>query len=257
MLVSARKRYPLGNRIDTITHLSDATRRNGGAVLAAVALATAVLFLPIARGVAQSSNPETQWDYPLLGDDGQRASDHTIELPGPLDRLPGVVVVGNRSGKATVAEFYDLNCPYCRKAAADIGEMISRDRELRLLLVPYPVLGIASLRRPRRARRRQARHAGTVLCVHRKMYARRGTNDGARALDVAQSLGLDKRRLLALADSDQVTETMKTLVRLGTALACRQRRLSWSATRRSLVTRDRVRSRQSISAAATCGKVVC
>jgi len=217
-----------------------------------------VLFGPITPGVAQSSNPETQWDYPQLGDDGQHVSNHTVKLPGPLDRLPGVVVIGNRSGKVTVAEFYDLNCPYCRQAATDIGELISRDHELRLLLVPYPVLGIASITATRVEL--AVGKLGTLeqfYAFHRRMFARRGTNDGARALDVAQSLGLDKRRLLALADSDEITETMKTLVRLGTALGL-QATPSFVVGNAAILGYPGPRSLAAIvTAAATCGKVIC
>ena len=83
-----------------------------------------------------------------MGDEGQRVPNHTVKLLGPIDRLPGVVVVGNTNGKETLIEFYDLNCPYCRKAAIDLGDMLSRDPQLRLVLVPYPVLGVASIGLP-------------------------------------------------------------------------------------------------------------
>lgn len=200
-------------------YFCEAKRQNRRTSLAGVMLAVAVLLLAVAPSVAQSSDPEMQWDYPLLGDDGQHVSNHAVKLPGPLDRLPGVTVAGNRHGKVTLAEFYDLNCPYCRQAAADIGELISQDRELRVLLVPYPVLGIASITASRvELAVGELGSPEQFYAFHRKMFARRGPNDGTRALEVAQSLGLNKDRLLTLADDDQITETMKSLVRLGTEL---------------------------------------
>jgi protein-disulfide isomerase len=242
---------------DTMTYLGEAARRTASAVLAAVMLAAAVLLLAV-PDVAQSANPQTQWDYPLLGDDGQRVSNHSVKLPGPIDRLPGVIVTGNPSGKASLAEFYDLNCPYCRQAATDIGGLISHDRELRLLLVPYPVLGVASITASRVEL--AVGRLGTpaqFYAFHRKMFARRGTNDGARALEVAQSLGLDKGRLLVLADSDQITETMKALVRLGTALGL-QATPSFVVGDVAILGYPGPHALAAILTAATrCGKVVC
>ena len=87
-------------------------------------------------------------------------------------------------------EFYDLNCPYCRIASSDIADMVDLDSELRLVLVPYPILGIPSVG----ASRVELALAklGTpqqFYDFHRRVYAQRGTTDGNRALAIAQELG--------------------------------------------------------------------
>ncbi len=33
--------------------------------------------------------------FPLINDDGERMPNHAVTLPGPIERLPGVVAVGN------------------------------------------------------------------------------------------------------------------------------------------------------------------
>ncbi len=227
------------------------------AAVAAAALAVLALG-SISQIAAQAADPETQWDAPLLGDDGQRISNHTVRLLGPIDRLPGVVVVGNVNGKATLIEFYDLNCPYCREAAADIGALIDRDHELRLVLVPYPVLGIPSIAAARVEL--AVAKLGTpaqFYAFHRQIYARRGRADGARALEVARGLGLDEKKLLALADSDEITATMKNLVSLGSALGL-------AATPSFIVGKLAILGYPGphaveavVTAAAKCGKAVC
>ena len=226
--------------------------------LAVAALAAVVLWLSCAAGLAQSSDAERQWDYPLVGDDGQRVSNHTIKLLGPLDRLPGVVMVGNPGGKATLVEFYDLNCPYCRQAATDIGELLSRDHELRLVLVPYPVLGIASITAARvELAVAKLATAEQFYAFHRKIFAQRGTVDGRRALDVAKSLGLNTQRLLSLGDGDDITETMKNHVSLGTALGL-EATPSFVVGELAILGYPGPHAIESIvAAAATCGKAVC
>src|SRR4029077_15027356 len=84
-------------------------------------------------------------EIPLTGDDGQQVANHAVKLLGPIDTLPGVVTVGNPNGKTALVEFYDLNCPYCRIASTDIADMVDLDRELKLVLVQFSVLGVPSI----------------------------------------------------------------------------------------------------------------
>ncbi len=189
------------------------------ALISAVLLAAAVLLTPLVDGVAQPRDPATESEYPLHGDEGQRLPNHTVRLLGPIDRLPGVVVVGNAKGKETLVEFYDLNCPYCRQAASDIGAMLRDDPQLRLVLVPFPVLGIASIGAGRvELALAKIGSPQQFYDFHRKVYAQRGATDGLRALEIARNLGLDPKALIALGDSDQITRTMKNLVNLGNSL---------------------------------------
>ncbi|MGD0334490.1 MAG: DsbA family protein [Xanthobacteraceae bacterium] len=183
------------------------------------ALALAVLAAWLAAAAAQQRDPSLQYEYPLVGDEGQQVPNHTVRLLGPIDWLPGVVVVGNLHGKKTLTEFYDLNCPYCRAAAAAIGDMLDRDPELRLVLVPFPVLGVGSIE----ASRVELAIAklGTpqqFYAFHRQIFSQRGTADAQRALEVARGLGFDERVLTAVGDSDETTRTMKNLFNLGDAL---------------------------------------
>ncbi|HTV37069.1 MAG TPA: DsbA family protein [Xanthobacteraceae bacterium] len=189
--------------------------------LTAAALAF-VLFFACAGYVAAQQRDRSALslsEYPLYGDDGQRVPNHTVKIPGPIERLPGVVTAVNPNGKTRLVEFYDLNCPFCRIASVDIGDMVETDADLKLVLVPYPVLGIASIEASRVEL--AVAKLGTpkqFYAFHQQVYAQRGTTDGARALAIAISLGLDQHALTTVGDSDEVTQTMKNLVALGTSL---------------------------------------
>ena len=226
------------------------------AVIATLLLATALASFGAA--LAQSRRTASEAEYPLVGDEGQRLPNHTVRLLGPIDRLPGVVVVGNPKGKETLIEFYDLNCPFCRLAAADLGEMLKHDQELRLVLVPYPILGIPSISAARVEL--AVAKLGTpeqFYEFHRKIYAQRGTTDGPRALDVAADLGLNKQNLLALGDSDQITGTMKNLVNLGTSLGL-EATPSFIVGNLAILGYPGPHALQAmVSAVGTCGKAAC
>src|SRR5207302_6179094 len=124
--------------------------------------------------------------------------------------LSHVVSVGNRRGDVTVYEFYDLNCPYCRKASVDLRAMLAADKKLDVVLVPFPVLGIPSIQAVR-VEFALAQIASPVkfYLFHQKMFSGRGVNEGERALSAAEGLGFPREKLIALANADSITDAMK------------------------------------------------
>jgi protein-disulfide isomerase len=197
-------------------------------------------------------------EYPLTGDDGQKVPNHTVKLIGPIDEMPGVVTVANSAGKTTLVEFYDLNCPYCRIASADIADLTDLDPQLKLVLVPFPVLGVPSIAAGRVEL--AVAKLGTpqqFYDFHKKIYAQRGVTDGTRALEVAAALGFDPKKLAAVGDSEETTRIMKDHVRLGDSLGL-------AATPSFIVVGvailgypGRYRLQAILDAAASCGKVTC
>ena len=228
------------------------------APILAMSVAVALAIISFGAALAQSPRAASTAEYSLVGDEGQRLPNHTVRLLGPIDRLPGVVVVGNPKGKETLIEFYDLNCPFCRVAAADLGEMLKRDSQLRLVLVPYPILGIPSIGAARVEL--AVAKLGTpeqLYAFHRQVYAQRGTTDGPRAQEIAAGLGLNKQNLLALGDSDEITGTMKNLVNLGTALGL-EATPSFIVGNLAILAYPGPRALQAmVNAVGTCGKAVC
>jgi protein-disulfide isomerase len=184
-------------------------------------LALALALVCVGHAVAQQRDRSMKSlsEYPLIGDDGQRVPNHTVKLPRPIESLPGVVTVANPGGKTTLIEFYDLNCPFCRIASVDIGDLVDTDSALKLVLVPYPVLGAPSIAASRvELALAQLGTPQQFYAFHRKIYVQRGTTDGPRALAVAHELGFDEHALAALGDSDEITRTMENLVALGNSL---------------------------------------
>jgi protein-disulfide isomerase len=160
-------------------------------------------------------------DYPIKADDGSIIANHRVpaEVESRIEKLPGAVVVGHPQGKVTLAEFYDLNCPYCRKASDDIATLLRANPDLRLVLVPFPVLGVASIQGSR-VEFAVARLAPQKFYeFHRKLYEGRGVIEGTRALAAAKAIGLDVAKVTNVADEDGLGQDMIAHVRLGDALA--------------------------------------
>ena len=235
--------------------------KNFGTVMpCALALVPALAIGCCTVAAAQERDRSMQLvsEFPLTGDDGERLANHTVKVPGPIDKLAGVVVAANPNGKTTLIEFYDLNCPYCRIASADVADMVDLDPQLKLVLVPFPVLGVASIAASRVEL--AVAKLGTpqqFYDFHRKIYSQRGVTDGARALEVAHGLGFDVAALTTVGDSDEVTEQMKDHVRLGNALGLAATPSFIAGGVAVLGYPGRYRLQAIVDDVSSCGKVLC
>lgn len=115
-------------------------------------------------------------------------------------------VGGNPEGSLTVVEFIDYRCGYCRKAHADVAELVRTDGDIRYIVKEFPILGEQSMI--------AARFAIATLAVagveaYEKVNA--GFYESFRGdvgLDTlttfAEDLGLDPAPILAAMDGPEV-----------------------------------------------------
>lgn len=59
--------------------------------------------------------------------------------------VAGDPVRGNPDGDVTIVEFFDARCPYCKRLHAEMGPLLRRDRNIRVLMKDLPILGPQSL----------------------------------------------------------------------------------------------------------------
>jgi protein-disulfide isomerase len=59
-------------------------------------------------------------------------------------RDPEIPVLGNPQGDLTVVEFFDYQCPYCKKLAPEIAQVMKEDGNIRLVLKDWPIFGAVS-----------------------------------------------------------------------------------------------------------------
>jgi len=60
-------------------------------------------------------------------------------------RDPEIPSLGNPKGDLTIVEFFDYQCPYCRKMAPDLAKLTQEDGNIRLVLKDWPVFGDISV----------------------------------------------------------------------------------------------------------------
>jgi protein-disulfide isomerase len=76
---------------------------------------------------------------PALAHDDEKVLTEALVL-----RDPDTPVIGNANGDITIVEYYDYNCPYCRKVAPEIRQVVQDDGKVRLVLKDWPILGEVS-----------------------------------------------------------------------------------------------------------------
>ncbi len=54
---------------------------------------------------------------------------------------PDAPVLGNPKGDVTVVEFFDYQCPYCKKIHPMLEKVVREDGNVRLVLKDWPILG--------------------------------------------------------------------------------------------------------------------
>jgi protein-disulfide isomerase len=133
---------------------------------------------------------------------------------------PRQVTLGNPDGDVTMVEFFDYNCGFCRRALADMLDLMKADPKLRVVLKEFPVLGPGSVEAAQVAVavRMQDKDGKKYLEFHQKMLTSRGQADRARALAVAKEVGLDMGRLEKDMASDEVKETIDENLKMAEAL---------------------------------------
>ena len=174
------------------------------------------LLLCFFATTASAQTPPSK--YPIKAYDGEPIANFDLasSLVARLDKLPGKVPVGNVQGDVTLYQFYDLNCPYCRAAAADIDALVRADKKLKLVFVPYAVLSIASVRGAmvEIAAARQL-SPQQYLDFHRRIYANRGMIDAPKVLAVAKDMGLDEQKLAAVANTKETLDVLRQSATFG------------------------------------------
>ncbi len=83
--------------------------------------------------------------YPVLGQ-----SDDVLTEALVL-RDPEIPVAGNPAGDITIVEYFDYQCPYCRKLEPELRQVVHDDGKVRLVLKDWPILGPVSVTAARMA----------------------------------------------------------------------------------------------------------
>lgn len=133
-----------------------------------------------------------------------------------LEQDPNAPVLGNPEGDVTVVEFFDYNCPYCRRAMPQVDALIEQDENVRLVYREWPILGEGSVFAARAAL--AARKQGKYEVFHEAMMGMNGRAEEASVIRIAGEVGLDIEQLRQDMQAPEVDEHIATSMELTRAL---------------------------------------
>jgi protein-disulfide isomerase len=141
---------------------------------------------------------------------GQREARSRAALAGRQTDLfsdHAAPIIGAPEARLTIVEFFDYRCPYCKQVQPTLESLIRENRDVRVILKEYPILGKESAFAARAALAavKQGKYEG----FHDALLRSKGPlNDGA-VLQLAGDLGIDTARLAVDAGVEDIQKAIE------------------------------------------------
>ncbi len=133
-----------------------------------------------------------------------------------LEQDPNAPVLANVDGDVTIVEFFDYNCPYCRRVKPTVEGLIEADAGIRIVYREWPILGDGSVFAARAAL--ASREQGLYEEFHWALMGMEGRAEERSVLMIAQEVGLDVEQLRLDMEAPEIEEHIETSMRLAELL---------------------------------------
>ena len=127
------------------------------------------------------------------------------------------LVLGNAKGEVALVEFFDYNCGYCKRAIPEVEKLIESDKNLKVIIKEFPILGPGSIFAAKAAI--ASRLQGKYAEFHNALAAAEGVKDESNVLEIAKQAGLDVEKLKADMESEAVADVIRRNYSLAEALS--------------------------------------
>ncbi len=144
----------------------------------------------------------------------RRAKDVIAALIDQINENPLSPVGGNPDGDVTIVEFYDYNCPYCKRDAPEIIKLLAEDGNIRFVYKEWPILSPDSEIAARIALAAWQQDKDAYRRLHDAMMAHRGKIDKDSAMAYAAAEGFNMERLVEDMAGAQVEAEIQHVRRL-------------------------------------------
>ncbi|MGB6439640.1 MAG: DsbA family protein [Methyloceanibacter sp.] len=108
-------------------------------------------------------------------------------------RDPEIPAGGNPQGDINIVEWFDYNCPYCRKIAPELQQVVQDDGKVRLVFKDWPILGEVSKIAARLAL--ASKYQDKFLQAHEAMISVNSKLTEPRIRELLSGAGIDIDRL--------------------------------------------------------------
>lgn len=127
-------------------------------------------------------------------------------------------VGGNVDGSITVVEFFDYNCPYCRRAKPEVLKLLNNDKRVRYVFKEFPVLSETSVVAARIALAVWKTSPEKYFVFHNKLMSIKGRVSEHTMRAAADAAGLDWAVLTKRAGQSDIDSQLQKTVNLADKL---------------------------------------
>lgn len=106
---------------------------------------------------------------------------------------PDIPVAGNPNGDIAIVEYFDYECPYCKKLEPELRQVVHDDGKVRLIWKDWPILGPMSIVATRMVL--ASRYQNKFIPAHDALMALNARLTEARISEVLAGAGVDMDRL--------------------------------------------------------------
>jgi protein-disulfide isomerase len=149
------------------------------------------------------------------------AAEMTAAISGMKDVLYSStrqVVLGDPNAPITLVEFFDYNCGYCKRALDDTLAMLEEDKDVKIVLKEFPILGPGSVEAARVAVAVNLVAPEKYVDFHKGLLGAKGHADEASALAVVEEIGLDVEAVKAKMKDPEVANTLEEVYTMANRL---------------------------------------
>jgi protein-disulfide isomerase len=127
--------------------------------------------------------------HPALAQGGEE----TVLTEALVLRDPDIPVTGNANGDITIVEYFDYQCPYCRKIEPELRQVVQDDGKVRLVSKDWPILGPVSVIAARMAL--ASKYQDKYVQAHEAMIGVNAKLTEPRIRELLAGAGIDVDRL--------------------------------------------------------------
>lgn len=112
-----------------------------------------------------------------------------VEQQRQILKDPGTALLGAAGPEVTVVEYFDYNCPYCRKLAPNIHTLVDKDHTVAVVFKEWPIFGGVSVYAARSALASQWQ--GKYLAAHDALISAPRLSQETDVDDTLQKAGIN------------------------------------------------------------------
>ena len=127
--------------------------------------------------------------------------------------------IGNKDGEKIVIEFFDYNCGYCKRSFPELMELISENKDVKVILKELPVLGESSVLASKAAI--ASKKQNKYFLMHQELMNLSGKISINDIKDISGNIGINYEQLKTDMNKDETVLLIKESYRLADLIGVR------------------------------------